>query len=106
MSEEYRLLDGGPNVVFEDAVEFMEQRADLPCPACGHTKWDVTAAFDGNTKLSWSLAAINVTTFNTVSPGIPVVSVECRKCAFMRLHSLRSISKWIKAGRPEFKPDE
>ena len=106
MSEDYRILGGTPNVLFEDAVEFMQKRADIPCPACGHTKWDVTAAFDGNPKLSWGLTAVNVTTFYPVSGGSPVVTVECRKCAFLRMHHLGSISKWIEAGKPEFKDDE
>jgi len=102
MSEEYSIVGGGPNVLFEDAVAFMQQRADLPCSACGHANWDVTAAFDGNKKMSWSLTAINLTTFNSINAGSPVVAVECRRCAFIRLHSLASISKWVAEGRPEF----
>lgn len=106
MSEEYKIVGGGPNVLYEDAVAFMRQRTDLPCPSCGHAKWDVSAAFDGNNKMSWCLPAVNLTTFLTVNSGIPVVLVECRKCAFLRLHAFTSISKWVAAGRPEFVDDE
>jgi len=34
--------------------------------------------------------------------GIPLVTATCKKCAYVRTHNLKAISKWIADGKPEF----
>jgi hypothetical protein len=103
MSEEKSSAGSNPIVSFDDAVDFLSKRTDRPCPACGHYSWNVSAGseVEGDIVVA-SFALANQANGSIFFKGLPLVVATCKKCAFMRVHNLRSISRWIKEGKPEF----
>lgn len=107
MSEEVTILGGSPAVTFEDAVEFLSQRANNACSACGHNSWHVTApVFAGSSSAAMGLSGVNLKTGETVARGVPTIFCTCKKCAHIRLHGIYEISRWVKDGKPEFIENE
>gem|GEM_PF-2719485 len=110
MSDKKTILGGTPVVEFEDAVEFLQTRAPLPCPACGHGEWSVSAALktttDSGDRLALGIVGVNIHTGVTRTQGVPLVLASCKKCAFIRMHGLTEISQWLEAGKPAFANDE
>ena len=108
MSAENTILGGTPVVEFKDAVEFMSTRATKTCPACGHHKWSVAASTRAASDIGYTmgLVGIELATGEILTHGIPLILATCKKCGYIRTHSLEFISKWIAAGKPEFKEDE
>lgn len=103
MTEKHKLHDGTPLASFEDATEFLSSRADKACPACGHAKWNLYISHDGTSFLTGlGLVGLNLKTSGILTSGLPVVIGTCEKCAFMRMHSLFTISKWAANGKPNF----
>lgn len=103
MSENNTLPDGTPIVSFEDAVEFLEKRATLPCSSCGHHEWSVFTSQEA--KSSWGamgIVGLQLNTGNILSKAIPVIVATCKKCAYLKLHNFTDISKWAAGGKPEF----
>lgn len=103
MSDETTILGGTPMVDFEEASEFLRKRAPNPCPACGTNHWGI----QGNVQtphgpVTSGLAGIRISNGALLTQGLPVIMVTCHKCAFIRLHGLVEISKWIEAGRPDY----
>lgn len=110
MSEDNKILGDLPNVGFKDAAAFFSQRTDKPCPACGHSSWNITATLhskrEGWKEVSLGLPSVNLQTGESGTQAIPFVLALCKKCAFVRMHGLTEIARWIKDGKPEFKDDE
>jgi hypothetical protein len=94
-------------VEFDDAVEFFKQRASTLCPICAHTKWTVYAT-DGsdNGRYTIGLVGVSVPSKKIIPAGMPLVTVTCGKCAFVRLHNAADISKWVAEGKREFEDEE
>jgi hypothetical protein len=108
MSDEKTMMGGTPIVTFKDAVEFFDKRAPhTVCPICRYHKWTILAPTDGKAGLiSFGLPGVKLSTGDLLMGGAPIMLVTCKKCAFMRAHAMTEISKWIEAGKPEFKEDE
>lgn len=103
------ILGGTPIVEFSDAVEFLSKRATNPCPSCGHDGWVLSPPFRGPKSNQWvasGLVAVKLADGTTVSQGLPLVLVTCKKCAFIKMHGVVEISQWIADGKPEFKQDD
>jgi hypothetical protein len=107
MSEEKKILGDLPNVEFQDAVDFFASRKTRECPICGHNQWSVFTSIDAASgPTGTGLASIDLTTMAPMNFSRAAVTAICTKCAFLRLHGLVEIAKWVKAGKPEFVADE
>jgi hypothetical protein len=110
MSEKLTMLGGTPIVRLNDAIDFFAQRTGQPCPACGHTKWGVIATSPATTnsevEISLGILGMDIGTGKTSPAGLPLVVATCKKCAYLRMHGMVEISKWIAAGKPDFKEED
>ena len=88
----------------DDAIEFFKKRASNPCPACGHSDWNVFVNHAPNhPEVGIGLLNVNVSGAGIHMQGHPVILVTCMKCGFLRLHNLRFVAAWRAEGKPEFK---
>ena len=107
MSSDQLLPVGTPAISFEDATDFFAQRKVGNCPACNHNQWAIFTSSNrhgGGTAAGFS--AVELNDFSSVSGAVPVVMATCKRCSFIRIHSMLAISKWVGDGRPEFAHDE
>lgn len=103
MSDDLKLPDGNPIASFEDIVEFLSERASLPCSSCGHNQWSVFSTQESKNSINgFGIVGIQFRTGNIYQKGAPLVVATCKKCAYMKLHSFVDIAKWVAAGKPEF----
>lgn len=103
MSNEMDDATPKPTVSYEDAVQFLLKRAPNACPACGYEKWAVSAPnLNGDAHIAQGFAWVNEDNGNIYMKGTPLLTATCRKCAFMKVHNLKVIAKWVKDGKPEF----
>jgi predicted nucleic-acid-binding Zn-ribbon protein len=103
MSEPVKFPDGTPVASFQDVIEFLDQRAFLPCSSCGHTDWSVFSSMESNSgQAGFALAVLDLHTGLPLKQVNPVVLVTCKKCAYTRMHNFTKISKWAAEGKPEF----
>ena len=106
MSDDDKIPGGSPIPQFDDIVEFLSKRATKPCPSCGYNKWSLSEHGRGSAGMVGSgLAGIKLTTGETLLHGVPMILTTCSRCAFVRMHGLFEISKWIQAGKPEFRDE-
>lgn len=92
-----------PPVGFNDVAEFFSKRVQNPCPACSHNSWSLHSTTEvGKSLVSHSFALANESDGSIYMKGIPLVTATCKKCAYVRTHNLKAISKWIADGKPEF----
>lgn len=107
MSDKTTMLGGTPIVKMNDAIDYLLQRTDQPCPACGYTKWDVVAASkqneDSDIEVGLSIGGVDASSGRAHNSGLPVVAAICKKCSFVRLHAALGISRWMANDRPQFK---
>ena len=107
MSSDKNLPVGTPVISFDDASDYFAQRKVGNCPACGHNRWAIfTSSNKSGGGAAAGFAAVELTDFTSVSGAVPVVMATCKKCAFIRTHSMLAISKWVGDGRPDFVNDE
>lgn len=104
------LIGGIPLVTVDDAIEFFSERTPQPCPACGAMKWGVyttaPAAGDPNTSVVLNLIGAEVPTGHGHNSGMPLVLVTCKKCAFIRMHAMVQIARWIEEGKPDYTDED
>lgn len=92
-----------PEVSFNDAVEFLTKRTPNSCPACGFNSWSVSAPVqNGSAHITAGLVWANESDGNIYMKGTPLVTATCEKCAYVRIHNLKFIAKWVADGKPEF----
>lgn len=107
MSDKNVLSDGNRIATYDEVVEFLRARSDKPCPSCGYTKWSVfTTQEREDSHLGFGLVGLQLHTASILTQGAPLVLTTCRKCAYVKMHSLIEISKWVANGMQEFVDEE
>jgi hypothetical protein len=103
MSDSKKLPDGTPIASYDDAVEFLQKRAPLPCPACGTNDWTLFTWHEVNeSTTAFGLVGLQLETGNIYAKASPLLLVTCKKCSYVRMHRFGDISKWAADGKPEF----
>jgi hypothetical protein len=83
-----------------ELIRFLEEKSKISaCPVCTNESWLVA---DAPAEMNWSIPADSVTGgFTIPSPSIPVFSVVCTNCAFIRIHALRLAQTWLSQNPPK-----
>lgn len=81
---------------FDKVIAFFRDRhVDQKCPCCSGDQWTIITRIQDFSPGLVSMK-IDETGFghDLAFHGIPVVTVECQNCAFIRLHSWKTIAEW------------
>jgi len=107
MSEKFSFQNGTPVAAYEDIVDFFRKRTTSVCPVCGFSGWNILATNQVNdTNVAMGIVMLDVETGVPLAQAASYVLAHCKKCAFMRMHHLLTISNWVKEGKPDFVEDE
>ena len=91
------------SISFTDITEFLTAAGvDGNCPACKNTSWSVVHGKENSGVKRYpaiSLASSERGIFDGFY--LPVIFCVCKRCAFMRPHSLSAILDWIDGGKKE-----
>lgn len=82
----------------EKFIEFiLDAKVDGDCPACKSSSWNIIGLPPDGMESGISL---NAETFDTSKQStmkyfIPVVTMMCQQCGFMRMHALHPFDQWL-----------
>ena len=63
------------------------------CPCCGQLNWDVESPSKDS---QWALTASSRDGgFKIPQPAIPVVTLICQNCSFVRTHAFMGVITWL-----------